>query len=74
MAAHSMLRAHKGVAIFCAVVGGAESAGVIGMPAFFLLVIAVLVAVAFYLDHEPADHDDQSDQKLPRKRSLHHRH
>ena len=52
----------------------AESAGVIGMPAFFLLVIAVLVTVAFYLDSEPVDHEHQADHKLPSKHSLHDRH
>jgi hypothetical protein len=43
------------------------------MPAFLLFLIAVLVAVAFYLDSEPSDHKDQSEDRLLRKRTLHHR-
>jgi hypothetical protein len=57
---------------FCAL--GAGTPGVIGMPAFILLVIVVLVAVAFYLDNEPVDHEHQSDHKLRGKHTLHHRH
>ncbi len=43
------------------------------MPAFLLLLIAVLVAVAFYLDSEPLDHKDQSEHKLPSKQTVHQR-
>jgi hypothetical protein len=49
--------------------------GVIGMPALILLALVALVAVAFYLDNEPVDHEQQADQKSSRRRTLyHHRH
>jgi hypothetical protein len=52
---------------------GRQAAGVTGMPAFLLLLIAVLVAVAFYLDNEPVEPEHESDHKSPGKHTLHHR-